>query len=945
MARSGKFPLMFLRKVRIDNGVIRSLTNGIGMVLRVLLKVFGGLLVLLLIQQSVFAQFNIQHQSPIALERDKINTLEFTAPGITQSEIQQARLFYRYDGDFSYQQMEVRFRSGVFVAQIDIENRSAGSFEYYFEVTLLSGESVFYPGTLPSENPIEVGIVDELQEELPKLEGVDYTILSPQPGNGLKPEDLLIAIALFYDKNDLEPGEFKLYLDDQDVTGEADTSDYYISYIPENLRSGRHSISLEYATEEQNFSVVEWQFSVVQAGQASFSGFGQPTLPQVNAELTARNQVIAGDVNNAYTGRTRISGTYGQLRYSANGYLTTQESSRLQPQNRYGINLALGEWWNFEAGHVYPSLSQFTISGRRVHGLNTSLNLLNKNLNFQFIYGELDRSIINQYDSLRVENVLNSNGDVVDNNYFLTYQNNGRGTFRRKVVAGKVAFGNEEKFQLGFNALKIQDDTTSIFNARDYLDVFNANLSLNNNLSQENRDSLMASPDRLDVEGGGVNPKDNVVFGTDLKMGFLENRLRFESEAVVSALNDNLYGGSLTTERADELGFDLDRETADLLEQLSWLIIVNENMDTLPLKFSEDENGDLTAEAFFPTSILAGNSQVSYRHPNNNLRLQYRWIGPNFNSLANSTVRKDVAGFTLTDRLNLLSNRIYLTLGYENLNDNVTGTRDATTETSTYRTNVSWYPVDRTLPRVTVGLRYRTRDNDIDRQNHLLPDDLVNAAVQNVRQEIRTIGGQDSLVTLVTPAPRMNKTINLNTSVTQQFDAANARNDASISLTNLKTTDEVFAFGDVRSTALSLNLNSSFNDLPLETRVGFTYNNTESGSGQNQIRIAGFYVGGNYSLMESRLSLDGRLAITGNRSTFRPLLVTDMSDTETSRDDYYMLSNDESENNFKTYVLQAAARFDIDDNQALIFDANLTNVSGSGRANDRIVQLRYVFRF
>lgn len=916
------------------------------MVIRVLIKMFGGMLLLLMVQGAVLAQYNIQHQSPIALERNKTNTLEFNAPGLTRSEIQQARLFYRYDGDFSYQQMEVSFQNNMFLARVDIENPNAGSFEYYLEVTLISGESFYYPTNLPSENPAQVEIVDELAEEKPRLEAVDYTILSPVPGNGLTPDDVLIAIALFYDKKELDPGEFKLYLDGQDITGEADTSDYYISYIPQNLRSGRHFISLEYQTDDdEEFIIVNWDFSVVAPGEASFTGFGTPTTPQISAELLARNQVIAGDINNAYTGRTQISGQYGQLRYSANGYLTSQESGRLQPQNRYGVNLSLGEWWNFDAGHVYPSMSQFTISGRRVHGLNTSLHLLNKNLNFQFIYGELDRSITNQYDSLLVEDIVNSSGDVVDNNYFLTYQDGGRGTFRRKVLAGKIGFGNEEKFQIGLNAMRVQDDTTSIFNARDYLDILNSNISLSNNLTTAQRDSLLNDPDQLEVRNGSVNPKDNIVLGADLKMGFMNNRLRFESEGVVSALNENIYGGPLTTERADELGFDLDRETSDLLEQLSWLIIVNENMNTLPLKFSEDDNGDLVAQAFFPTSILAGNSQLSYRHPNNNFRLQYRWIGPNFNSLANSTVRKDIAGFTLTDRLNLFSNRIYLTLGYENLNDNVTGTRDATTQTSTYRTNISWYPVERTLPRVTLGLRYRTRDNDIQRQNYLLPDDLVNAAVQNIRQEIRTIDGQDSLVTLVTPTPRMNKTFNINTSITQQFNALNARNDASVSVTNLKTTDEVFAFGDVRSTAFSLNLNSRFNELPLETRVGFTYNKTETGSGQNEINIAGFYVGGNYSLMDGRLSLDGRLAVTGNKSSTSPLSITDLSGTESNRDDYYVLSNDVTEDKFQTYVLQTGARFNIDDYHALIFDANLTNVSGAGRANDRIVQLRYVFRF
>lgn len=916
------------------------------MVIRVLTKVFGGMMLLLLAQGTALAQYNIQHQSPIALERNQTNILEFNVPGLTQTEIQQARLFYRYDGDFSYQQMEVSFQNGAFTARVDIENSNTGSFEYYLEVTLTSGEALYFPTNLPSENPLQVEIVDELTEEKPKLEEVDYTILSPTPGNGLTPDDVLIAIALFYDKNELEPGEFKLYLDSQDITEDADTSDYYISYVPQNLPSGRHYIALEYITEEdEEFTVVEWDFSVVAPGQASFTGFGTPTTPQISAELLARNQVIAGDVNNAYSGRTRISGKYGQLRYSADGYLTSQESSRLQPQNRYGVNLSYGEWWNFEAGHVYPSISPFTITGRRVHGINTSLELLDKSLNFQFVYGELDRSITNQYDSLVVEDVLNSSGGVVDNNYFLTYQDRGRGTFKRKIIAGKVGFGNEQKFRFGLNAMRVQDDSTSIFNARDYLDILNSDLSVNNNLTTAQRDSLVNDPDQLEVRGGSVNPKDNIVLSTDLKMGFMDNRLSFETEGVISALNENIYGGTLTTERADELGFDLDRETSNLLEQLSWLIIVNENMDALPLKFSEDENGDLVADAFFPTSILANNSQLSYRHANNNFRLQYRWIGPNFNSLANSTVRKDVAGFTLTDRLNLLSNRIYLTIGYENLNDNVTGTRDATTQTATYRTNVSWYPVDRTLPRVTLGLRYRSRDNDVGRQNYLLPDDLVNAAVQNIRQEIRTINGQDSLVTLVTPTPRMNKTFNINTSITQQFDALDARNDASLSITNLRTTDEVFAFGDVRSTAFSLNLNSRFDDLPLETRIGFTYNSTESGSGQNEINIAGFYVGGNYSLMDGRLSVDGRLAITGNKSSSRPLLITDLSGTESNRDDYYVLSEDVTKNRFQTYVLQTGARFNIDNYHSLIFDANLTNVSGAGRANDRIVQLRYVFRF
>ncbi len=907
------------------------------------------LLLFLAASGVVCAQYTVQHQAPLTVERNAQNTLEFRVPGISEADFQQANLFYRYDGDFGYQQQEVEYRNGVFQALFTVNNPNASSLEYYFELTLNSGEQIFYPNNLPSENPEEVEVVESLGEDKPILEGVDYTILSPRPGNGVTRDDVVIAIALFYEQSDLEPGEFLLLIDGQDVTSEADTSAYYISYVPDNLPPGAHTISLEYKTENQTYAVTQWRFAVVAPGQASFQGFGPSRVPQGQVELTARNQVIAGDINNAYTGRTSISGAYGKFRYSVNGYLTSQESVRLQPQNRYGIDLAYGDWWDFEAGHVYPVMSQFSISGRRVHGLNTSLHLLNDNFNLQFIYGELDREVTNQYDSLIVEEITIGADSVVDRNYLLTYQDGGRGTFQRRLFGGRVGIGNEEKFQLGFHMLKVRDDTTSIFNVRDYMDIVNSNVILNSNLDQPARDTLLANPDRLDVRGGNIKPRDNLVVGTDLKMGFNNNRIRFESEAVISALNNNIYDGPLTVERAEELGFDVDQGMADLLEQLSWLVIVNENMNTLPFKIQEDENGDITGEAFFPTSILAGNSELSFRYPNNNFRAQYRWIGPGFNSLANSTIRKDVAGFTLTDRMNFLSNRLYLTLGYENLNDNVSGTRDATTNTITYRTNVSWYPVDRKLPRVSAGVRYRTRDNGIERQNFLLPDDLVNAAVQNIRQETRTINGQDTLVTLVTPTPRSNYTVNINTSVTQQFNWMNARNDVSLSFSNLKTTDEVFAYGDVLSTSFSLSLNSRFSDLPLETQFGITTNSTEAGSGQNDISIFGIYTSGNYRLMEDNLIVNGRLAITKNKTASRMIEIRDDPNSEmlndNPRDNYFVLSDDVTKNSYSTFVLQAGARYNFNEYHALVFDANLTNVSGQNRANDRIVQLRYVFSF
>jgi hypothetical protein len=913
--------------------------------MRVLFKCIGVMLILHFGADTAMAQYNVQHQPPVAIERNSITQLEFSVPGLLASDIQQARLYYRYDGDFSYRQMEVYFQNNDLVADLSVDDPNAGIVEYYLEVELISGEAIYYPANLPSENPVRVEIVESLLSDKPKIDGIDHTILSPSPGNGVTKDDVLIAIALFYDINTIESGQFKLYLNGRDVTDDADASDYYISFKPRELQPGFYTVEVAYETSTEEYSVVQWQFSVVEPGAASFAGFGENNIPQISAELTARNQVISGDVNNAYTGRTRVSGKYGLWKYSLNGYLTSQESDRLQPQNRYGIDLMYSDWFMFEAGHVYPSMSDFTITGRRIQGINTKIHTRDEKLNVQFMYGKLDRSITNLYDSLVVRDILDSNGDVVSKNYLLTYQDEGRGTFDRKLVGGRLSFGDERKWQVGLHALKIHDDTTSILNARDYLDIVNSGLTLSTDITQQERDSLLSDPSRLAVEGGNIKPKENVVLGTDLKMGFMDNMLRLESDAVISALNNNIYGGPLTTERADDLGFDISNDAADFLDRLSWIIIVNENMSALPLKFNENENGDLVGDLFLPASVFATNHELSYRDQNNNARLQYRWIGPNFYSLANSTIRRDVAGFTASDRLNLLSNQLYLTLGFEHLKDNVSDTRDATTKTTTYRTNASWYPVDRTLPRVNLGFRFRTRDNGVDRQNYLLSSEQLNSAVLNIRQEIRTISGQDSLVTIITPTPRQNRSVNFTSGITQQFDLMEARNDASLNFNTLNTNDDVFAFGDVKSSSLSLNLNSRFYELPLESRLGFTYNYTTSGSGQNEIRIAGLYAGANYSIMENKFSLNGRLAFTNNKVRSKNLEINENGTADDPKDDYYEFGSVTDSNTFQTYVIQIGGRYDFDEYHAILLDANLTNVSGGNQANDRIIQLRYLFRF
>ncbi len=883
------------------------------------------------------AQFTIQHQQPTVLDRTTTNSLEFFVAGITENDVIEALLFYKNEGDLGFSQKEIFFRNGTFIAQLSPQDLTGSTFEYYFQLSLRNqDQDFFFPETLPAENAIEVQIVDGQGEpSLKRAEGIDYSILSPIPGSGLANNDLYIAIALFYEEDEIEEGEFQLLVDGQDVTGLADTSDYFISYVPKGLRQGIHTVNVNYVTESETFEVVSWRFRVVDPRRAAYQGFEPRLIPQGRVELTARNQTISGDLNNAYTARSYLNGSYGLFKYSVNGFFTSQESNRLQPQNRYGIDLSFGKWWQFEAGHVYPRLSKFTISGRRIFGINTSLHVLWDVINVQFLYGEVSRKVTNQYNTVQVDTVL-AGGIPQDTTYTLNYNDSGRGTFSRKIIGGRVGLGNPKKFQFGIQAMKVEDDTSSIFNVVDYNDLL-LSPNLLGALSFQDRIRLAEQPELLRVEGGSVRPKGNFVAGADLRFSLANNRIRFETETVASALNDDIYGGPLDSLRAADIGFeDISQSDLDILNSLAQFIIINENMSVIPIRIRGIGTDTTEAEAFFPTSILGSDTEFSIVHPKNTFSIRYRWVGPDFVSLANSTIRRDIAGFTILDRFRLLQNQIYVTLGYEALNDNVSNTKGATTETNSYRTNVSWYPVNNDLPRVSVGFRYRTRDNGVARFNPEVPFGLEGSAVQN----LNIVDGD----TLLTEVPRKNNTLNLSVSVTQQFRFMDMVHDATISFSSLNTRDDVFDFGDATNASFSLNIGSRFENLPLRTQLGATINNTQSGNGQLDIDIFGLYAGGSYFMLDGKLTLNSRLAITSNRSRTRFLSLANSDDSDFFND-YYVLSDERTSSSFGTYVFIAGAEYRLDNNHSFLFDSNFTNVSGASSFNDRVVQLRYIYRF
>jgi hypothetical protein len=257
------------------------------------------------------------------------------------------------------------------------------------------------------------------------------------------------------------------------------------------------------------------------------------------------------------------------------------------------------------------------------------------------------------------------------------------------------------------------------------------------------------------------------------------------------------------------------------------------------------------------------------------------------------------------------------------------------------------------LPRVSFGVRYRVRDNNVDRQNPLLPADLLNRSVRNVRE--RDTGEFSTL-----PNPRDNTTIQFNGSLTQLFALFGQDHDLNLNFSAVNTNDNVFDFGDFASNSVGVQLITRFSRIPLRTRLGFDYLSTEALSGLNTVDVTGFNAGLDYFLLQNRLSLNLDFAFTNNKSTTVPLNAVQFvpddglpASAEEQAFLLYYMPDDDPENIRKTentaIVMSGGARFDITRNHSVFLLFNYTSLSDQltnlNLPNDHLVQLRYVTRF
>ncbi len=583
-------------------------------------------------------------------------------------QIEKVFLLYRSLGTADYARVEMDLRWNTATYLLPGRQIQAPYLEYYLVLQTRTGTLETYPPsrsadpiTQPPENVLRVIVRPEEQEEAQVL------FLSPDPDAPVEPEDVVISVSLLRADSTVDRKATRLLLDAVDVTTDAILSDDILVYVPQNfsrrLSPGRHRITvLLFALDGSLYRSTSRSFTVAGvAGEAEAEVPEEPLRYNASVQLESRHERVASSGTWYNRGGIQLSGTYGIWAARSNIFITSDEQSDRQPQNRYFIG-ASAPGINVGYGDGFPDISDLILNGKRVRGLHASVEA--GMFNLDLVTGQTDRAIegnllkVIAIDSLALEQQRDPTAAYapIDAARWGKYS---YGTYERSLFAIRPSIGSGREWRVGLTALKAKDDDRSI--------------------------------------AFGIHPQENLVVGLDGVTRLFENALELGGEWAFSAYNSDISSGTFTDAYIDSVYPNDASSIKRVRDILGSYITVNDNLHPLSLK-------RLATVAF--QGWLGANAY------GNEVKFTYLYRGNDYMSFGQSFLRRDIKGFNLTDRVRVLENRLFFSGGLERLQDNTGRTRVATTTYSTVDFAASYYPLA-DFPTITVGISHLENANGL----------------------------------------------------------------------------------------------------------------------------------------------------------------------------------------------------------------------------------------
>jgi len=678
------------------------------------------------------------------------NPITITAELQQGETVERVFIVYRPFGESDYQRAEMDLLGNS--AKVTLPSRVVirPFIEYYIVLQNRAGKLETYPlsetpdpFTTPPGKTLRLLVRSEDQSE------TQVVFLSPDPNSAVEASEALVSISLLRADSTIVRKATQVFLDGANVTKYIVFSGDILVLPPDNLgrtlAPGPHRVSVRLFDRTGNLAAASTVRFTVQGG--NMFAYTEPVTTKfkygLNVNVESRHEQVSNTGIWYNRAGLNFTGTINDWRFKSNLFVTSDEQSDRQPQNRFFIGV---EHPLVYAGYgdSYPSFPNLILSGKRVRGVTAGAHL--GFFNLDFVYGQTTRDVEGKIlkafpkDSLLAEQTREPGasyspipGDTTRWGRF-TF-----GTFAKNLLAVRPSFGSGETWQFGLTMLKSKDDVGSI--------------------------------------KYGIRPDENIVFGSDFVARLDSRRIELSAQAAFGAYNADISSGSFTDAQIDSIKFITDKKGAkDIRDILSKFITVNENFRPL----SSDISG-----------VLAYDATLSLNYFGNVFRFMYLYRGNDYNSAGQTYLRKDVKGFNISDRMRIIDNQVFLTLGYERLQDNTGNTKVATTTFGALNAAVSYYPL-LDAPNVTLGYSRFDNDNGLSAQGR---DSL--AAISEVTNQIYLQSSYD-----FTYGPR---------------------HTAAFSMSIASKDDKSYYMANVKNHSFAVGLTSRFS-IPLQTNIDAAFN-------------------------------------------------------------------------------------------------------------------------
>lgn len=801
-------------------------------------------LVMLSFPTLSFAQGNLLHAPPAGVEIGKEVEI-ITSVDNPTIRVLEINLLYRQRGFQSYNEISMIESSGLWSATIPANEVTDAGVEYLIIADLEGGGQIAFPEANPYEQPVFLATLIEKTAEIEEaagapgaVEGTNMIVLSPEPNSRTRANEVLIAVSLFYTEN-LDISSVSIFLNGIDVTDKSILSDDLITYAPDNLEPGIKTVIIESADiSGEPLKPLQWDFTVAREGERVESKF------KINGRgfVDTRSDKIQGKTDDVLTSRLSFRGSYDFVNFNGSGYITSKEDRLLQPKNRFMFGMRTN-WLDVKFGDINPNLTPLTIYGKRIRGAESKLEL--GFFNLHTVFGQLEREIPAEISTITESFIdADSSESYTSGEIFTDTNKSGSweavgdvirsGTYRRNLFAIRPSFGPSRRVQWGFTFARARN-----------LDRIGTNLTLDGIANSRTRTRFdyvfktATGEDSVFVDLGKT-PQDNMIIGSDLFIGFNNNRIIFNGEVAFSLLARDISDGAFTKAELDTLLDDnLDGKidgTKILInpKTLERLFIINQSM--IPL----DPRG---------LNSLSYNAGFKFSFFKQFIRTSYRYVGAEYNSLANPFIRKDFKGFNVSDRIRLMNNKLIVNLRFERIENNLADNKETTTVTTSFDGGLSIYP-GRDMPRISLNVRNYVRDNGVDS----IFTETLKDSIDNVE-----------IITKITRDNReLNSTVTSTFSIGYDLNAFGYKHSINLNVANSERTDDFretrdssYVISENSSTSLSIVVNTRY-DIPFKSQLQFLTNKNQS-AGAAEFTYTVFGFGGEYLMLNEKLTLLGNL--------------------------------------------------------------------------------------